>query len=98
MGGVAFYPNFSFPSDVVHMPSLLLFLLNKYETALTLCPRGQLVISRQLEWLGANMGYFADSKNFHFVVKSSFEPIFFYFEVVTSLKVQPEPLRHTEIP
>jgi len=73
--------------------------LKRYEaTTLTLGPRSQAVISCPLEWLGANMGYFADCKNFHFVVKSSFEPIFFHFEVVTSLKVQPESLRQTEIP
>jgi hypothetical protein len=50
MCGVAFYLNFSFPSNVVHMPSLLLFLLNKYETALTLVPRGEVVINPPLEW------------------------------------------------
>ncbi len=72
--------------------------LKRYETALTLCPQGQVVMNCPLEWLGANMGHFADSKNFHFVVKSSFELIFFYFEVVTSLKVQPKSLRQTEIP
>ena len=42
------------------------------------------MISRQMEWLGANTIHLVENKNLHFVVKWSFEPLFFYIEVVRS--------------